>query len=142
MARRSDDGKLAGSTFHVDTSSPVAVYIQIENQIQFAIASGRIRKGQSLPSVRELSAQLEVNPNTITKAYRDLELRGLVHTRRGVGVTVTDTAMRLCKTSTRNLVVSHLRDAVAECVAAGLPPQEVRKLVTETIDRGMAPYAR
>ena len=56
----------------IDIHSSVAVYVQIENHIQFAIASGKLKHSDQLPSVRELSERLEVNPNTVAKAYRDL----------------------------------------------------------------------
>ena len=126
--------------FNINIDSPIAVYVQIENQVQFAIASGRLKPGDTLPSVREMSAMLGVNPNTVTKSYRDLELLGLVHTRRGVGVTVAEKAPKIAHDKTRNMVKGHLTDAVAECVSCGLPAQEVRAIVTETIDSGILPY--
>lgn len=126
--------------FSVDLESPIAVYVQIENQILFAITAEEVSKGDTLPSVREMSGMLSVNPNTVTKAYRDLELLGLVNTRRGVGVTVTDKAFKLCKDSTHAMVRNHLRDAVAECLASGFSDGEVRKIVTDAIEKGYKPY--
>jgi GntR family transcriptional regulator len=126
--------------FSVNLDSPIAVYVQIENQIQFAIASGRLKPGDTLPSVREMSSILNVNPNTVTKAYRDLELLQLVHTRRGVGVTVSEKAPKLTRDNTRTMVRSHLKDAVAECVASGLTPNEVKAIVNETIESNAKPY--
>ena len=127
-------------TFCVNIESPIAVYVQIENQVQFAIASGRLKPGDTLPSVREMSGMLNINPNTVTKAYRDLELLQLVHTRRGVGVTVADKAPKICKDTTVSMVKLHLIDAVAECMASGLNTNEVRKVVSETVDSKIAPY--
>ena len=126
--------------FTVNIDSPIAVYVQIENQVQFAVAAGRIQPGDTLPSVREMSGMLDVNPNTVTKAYRDLELMGLVHTRRGVGVTVSEKAPKLCKDSARTTVKAHLKDAVAECGACGLAANEIRSIVSETIQAGSMPY--
>lgn len=126
--------------FSVNLESPIAVYVQIENQIQFAIASGRLKPGDTLPSVREMSSILDVNPNTVTKAYRDLELLQLVHTRRGVGVTVSEKAPKLSKESTGKMVRNHLRDAVAECVATGLTANEIKAIVNETVESGVTPY--
>lgn len=126
--------------FSVNIESPIAVYVQIENQVQFAIASGRLKPGDTLPSVREMSSMLNINPNTVTKAYRDLELLQLVHTRRGVGVTVSEKAPKISRETTLAMVKNHLTDAVAECVAAGLTTAEIRKMVTETIDSKVAPY--
>lgn len=127
--------------FSVDQSGPIAVYIQIENQIQFAIASGAIKQGDPLPSVRELSSRLKLNPNTITKSYRDLELMGLVLTRRGIGVKVSDGARGLCKKRVKEMVKQHLRDAVGECNAAGLSPAQIRKITSDALSSGYAPYA-
>ncbi len=127
--------------FSVDQSGPIAVYIQIENQIQFAIASGAIKQGDPLPSVRELSSRLKLNPNTITKSYRDLELMGLVLTRRGIGVKVSDGARGLCKKRVQEMVRQHLRDAVGECNASGLSPAQIRKITSDALSSGYAPYA-
>lgn len=128
--------------FSVNIDSPIAVYVQIENQVQFAIAAGKVKSGETLPSVREMSDMLGVNPNTVTKAYRDLELLELVHTRRGVGVTVSEKAPRLCREKTRPMVKNHLEDAVAECIACGLAPSEVQGIVKQTIDGGLKPYQK
>ena len=70
----------------VNIRSNVAVYLQIENHVQFAIASGELKPGDQLPSVRELSERLKINPNTVAKSYRDLEVMGYLYTRRGMGV--------------------------------------------------------
>lgn len=126
--------------FSVRLDGPIAVYVQIENQIQFAIASGKFAAGDYLPSVREMSEMLSVNPNTITKAYRDLELMGLVDTRRGVGVMVTTEAPALCRDKGRRLVLDHLREAVAESLACGLAATEVKKIVSDAIASHPAPY--
>ncbi|HOD50588.1 MAG TPA: GntR family transcriptional regulator [Candidatus Hydrogenedentes bacterium] len=127
-------------TYSVNLDSPIAVYVQIENQIQFAIASGRIKPGFTLPSVREMSQLLDVNPNTVTKAYRDLELLELVHTRRGVGVTIAEKAPKICRDRTRPMVKHHLVDAVSECIACGLSESDVRNIVESTISSGTKPY--
>lgn len=128
------------ASFSVNLESPIAVYVQIENQVQFAIAAGKLKPGDSLPSVREMSAMLGVNPNTVTKAYRDLELLQFVQTRRGVGVTVSDKAPKIAKDKTRPMVEMHLMESVAECLAAGLSNQDVRGLVSKTLDAAPPPY--
>ena len=129
------------SKFSVDQGGPIAVYVQIENQIQFAIASGSLKGGDSLPSVRQLSLQLDVNPNTVTKAYRDLELMGLVKTRRGIGVKISDGAAALCKKNVHEMVKQHLRDAVGESMASGMTAAQIRKVVSQAISSGYTPYA-
>lgn len=127
--------------FKVDIDNPIAVYSQIENQVQFAIASGTIKDGEDLPSVREMSAMLNVNPNTVTKAYHDLDLMALVTTRRGVGVIVAEGARKTCRKSVLRKVTVHLKDAVGECLAAGITPSAIRKVVSKTMAEGYAPYS-
>lgn len=126
--------------FSINVESPIAVYVQIENQVQFAIAAGILAPGDTLPSVRELSSMLDVNPNTVTKAYRDLELMQLVRTRRGVGVTVAPDAPKRCTGAIRATALAHLQDAVAECLASGIPATEVRAKVAATIEGKLRPY--
>lgn len=126
--------------FAINIECPIAVYVQIENQVQFAIASGRLQADDNLPSVREMSSTLNINPNTVTKSYRDLELMQLVKTRRGVGVTVTDKAPKLCRANVREMVSAHLTDAAAEAMASGYDRDEVLKIVTKAIDSGCLPY--
>ncbi|MCH7960408.1 MAG: GntR family transcriptional regulator [Candidatus Hydrogenedentes bacterium] len=130
-----------GKSYSINSGSPIAVYVQIENQIRFAIASERLKSGDTLPSVREMSTMLDINPNTVTKAYRDLELLGLLNTKRGVGVTVTEGALELCKDSTHETVTSHLKDAVAECIATGIQRKEIERIVGETIVSDLLPYS-
>lgn len=127
--------------YAVNLESPIAVYVQIENLVRFGIASGRIREGDTLPSVREMSGTLNTNPNTVTKAYRDLELMGLVFTRRGVGVTVAEGACGRCRDETRAMALAHLREGVAECVACGLATAEIRGCVDRTVQAVSPPYA-
>lgn len=126
--------------FSINLESPIAVYVQIENLVQFAIASGKLLPGDTLPSVRDMSGMLQINPNTVTKAYRDLELMGLVHTRRGVGVTISEKAPSLCRNKVRQMAQFHLRDAVAECLASGITAADVRKHIKTAIDSNAAPY--
>ena len=66
---------------------------------------------------------------------------GLVHSRRGIGVKVTEHAAALCREQTRAMVQAHLRDAVAQCVAAGLTEAEVHKVVAAALGSGALPYA-
>ncbi len=115
--------------YAVNLDSPVAVYVQIEDQIQFGIASGRLKPGDSLPSVREMSSMLQVNPNTVTKAYRDLELLQMLDTRRGVGVTVSEKAPKICRERTIGAVRQRLCAAVDDCLACGLSAAEIQAAV-------------
>ena len=133
--------KSKGLQFGVNQESAIAVYIQIENQVKFAVASGRLAPGDNLPSVRDLSSALKVNPNTVAKAYRDLEITGLVKARRGVGYTVLAKGVSSCRAEVLSATSRHLREAVAECVASGLTLAEIRLKVTDAARSKQGPYA-
>jgi len=126
--------------FAVDSKAPIAVYVQVENLIRFAIAAERLKPGDALPSVREMSERLGINPNTVTKAYRDLEITGIVTTRRGVGVTIADKAVSKCATAARAMAARHLEVAVAECAACGFDATQIQTIVDKTVASGRKPY--
>ncbi|HLN61565.1 MAG TPA: GntR family transcriptional regulator [Symbiobacteriaceae bacterium] len=75
---------------HIDPSSGTPIYRQIVDQVRQAVASGVLRPGDRLPSVREMAVELAVNPNTIAKAYQELERDGVIDTPRGRGSYVAD----------------------------------------------------
>ena len=81
--------------FKLDLKSGVPFHRQIVDQIRCGIASGRLLPGEQLPTVRELAVQLEVNPNTVRKAYSDLELLGILNTQQGTGTFVGDQAIEI-----------------------------------------------
>lgn len=82
---------------HITEASGTPFYLQIVNQIKFLIASGRLELEEQLPPVRKLAEQLLVNPNTIARAYRELESAGAVTSRRGAGVFVSDSGSPLSR---------------------------------------------
>lgn len=128
--------------YSVNFDSPIAVYTQIENQILFDVASGRLKAGDRAPSGRDMALQLGVNANTVMKAYRELEIQGVVTSRRGVGVTITDKALKIAGDKAGTMVVSHLREAVAECLSVGITAAKVRSLVGEAIQNRQLPYSK
>ena len=77
--------------FHLDSRSGVSPYLQIVQQVRRALRLGLLREGDQLPTVKEVVARLAINPNTVLKAYRELEHAGLVGARPGVGTFVTKT---------------------------------------------------
>ena len=76
--------------FHIDTKHPTPLYHQLERSIKFAIATGKLRIGDQLPTVRQLAVELKINANTVAKVYAELEKSGVLQTRRGVGTFVHD----------------------------------------------------
>jgi GntR family transcriptional regulator len=77
--------------FHLDTRSGVAPYLQVVQQVRQALRLGLLREGDQLPTVKDVVAKLAINPNTVLKAYRELEHEGLVGARPGIGTFVTRT---------------------------------------------------
>lgn len=126
--------------FRVEPGRGVPIYIQIMDQIRRSVAGGTLSPGEQLPSVRELALQLAINPNTIAKAYQELEREGVVHTLRGRGTFVSqqaealpdsDRLKRLEEAVEKLLVVAyHLRCTPEEVLAA------VIKKINQTDDRG------
>ena len=113
----------------INLDSGVAVFMQIENHFRFAIASGRLEAGERLPSVTDLSERIGVNPNTVAKAYRDLEVMGLVHARRGRGVFVSKGIRAKCEEDCRARIIKGLNEVVGEAKAAGMALSEVNNAV-------------
>src|ERR1700730_5123591 len=77
--------------FHLDSRSGVSPYLQVVHQVRHALRLGLLREGDQLPTVKDVVARLAINPNTVLKAYRELEHDGLVGARPGVGTFVTKT---------------------------------------------------
>lgn len=121
--------------FHVSTSSREPIYRQLAGQIREAVARGRLSAGDKLPSVRELSEKLVVNPNTIARTYRELERDGVLHTRQGMGVFVARPDSDLTK-SARKKKLHHLLDRfLTDAVYLGFSEDDVREEVMERLGR-------
>ena len=78
-----------GFQFHLDQHSGVPVYRQLIDQVQGGIASGSLKAGAQLPTVRQVAVDLTVNPNTVLRAYRELEIRGVLETQQGTGTFIS-----------------------------------------------------
>jgi GntR family transcriptional regulator len=124
----------------IDIHSSLAVYVQIENYIQFAIAAGRLKAGDQLPTVHELSKQLSVNVNTVAKSYRDLEVMGLLYTRRGKGVFVNKSVEAKCREDCHKRLIGRLHEVVSEAKAAGLVRKDILQILEASIKLDVPPY--
>jgi GntR family transcriptional regulator len=112
------------------------IYSQIADQVKFAVAGGVLRAGDLVPSVRELSKQLVVNPNTVARAYRDLQSEGLLESVRGMGLQVAEGAPTRCKAARRDRVRQRLRQAIDEARQSKMDSAEIEAILREEWARG------
>jgi GntR family transcriptional regulator len=121
--------------FSIQPDSPVPIYEQIVSQVTFAIASGDLAAGSMIPSVRELAQQILVHPNTVARAFQELERRGAVSAKRGRGMEVTSEAQDSCQTQRHEIVRGRIREALREAASSALSPEAIRQLVEEELAR-------
>ncbi len=113
---------------HVDVDNGLAVYDQIVRQVKFAVADGALRSGEMVPSVRELARQLAINPNTVARAYRQLQDDGVLETVRGLGLSISSTARRQCQSERTRLIRARLRLVLEEALHSGLDASEIEQM--------------
>ncbi len=99
---------------HISPHDGVPIYRQIINQVRLLVASGRLRPGDELPPIRALAQDLLVNPNTVARAYRDLEAMGIVDTRRGAGTCVSNRASPLAEAERTRILTERIDALLAE----------------------------
>ena len=119
----------------IDPDDPVPIGEQIAYRVLYAIARGVYAPGDRLPTVREVAARLRVNPNTVSKAYRDLERDGILVSRRGSGVFVHADAFETAVERRQGLVLTRFERAVGEALDAGLDPEAIQAVLGEALGR-------
>jgi GntR family transcriptional regulator len=97
--------------------------------VKFAVARGAIRPGNMVPSVRELAKELAINPNTVARAYQQLQTDGVLESVRGMGLEVAEGAAKLCRADRQRIVQGRVRQALLEALQSGLEPEELRQIV-------------
>lgn len=117
--------------FEVNTTGREPIYRQVAGQIREAIARGRLAPGARLPSVRELSKTLIVNPNTIARAYTDLEHEGVLNTRPGLGVFVATPGSDLTKPVRKKRLVDRIDTLLTEAVHLDFTRSETLGLIED-----------
>jgi len=114
--------------FSLESASPIPMYLQIVEQVRHAVAAGALQAGEELPSVRALASHHLINPNTVARAYLELEHEGLLSKRRGSGTYVSDTAEALSQQHRLRAVAELLQKALAAAREFGLTDQQLRAL--------------
>ncbi len=115
--------------FKIDPSNGLAIYDQVVRQVVFAVASGSLQAGEMVPSVRELARELAINPNTVARAYRQLQDDGILNGVRGTGLVVADGASRRCKSERLSLLRNRVRQVFVEAQQSQLDLAQLRTLV-------------
>jgi GntR family transcriptional regulator len=119
--------------FRLDPHSGVPVYRQIIDQVQAAIASGTLVRGDQLPTVRQVAVDLEINPNTVLRAYRELEIRSVLETQQGTGTFVAHDAVERGEVEHARMLDQLADDAVARAGAAGFTLPELIAALKERL---------
>jgi GntR family transcriptional regulator len=119
----------------IDNASDRPVYQQIIDQVKRDIAMGRLIKDEKLPTVRQLAGQLAINPNTIAKAYRQLEQEGIITTRPGSGAFVANLDSNLNRTVRRKLINEQLERIVVEAFHMQIDSQTLQEWFKNTMEK-------
>ena len=109
--------------------SDVPIHRQIFDGVRMAVSTGRLQTGDELPSVRGMAVRLRVNPNTVARAYRDLEAQGVVETRRGRGTYVARRAGRGAKRGAQEVIEARAREFVEAARQGGMSEEEIVKFL-------------
>jgi GntR family transcriptional regulator len=120
--------------FQINFKSGTPVYLQLVDQIKAAAASGAIRDGEPLPSIRPLAEELRVNRNTIAKAYTELEAQGVIETLPGKGCFLKNNQSPLRKDARRKLLVEEIDQVIVKAHHLQISPQEFVDLVQQRFD--------
>ena len=122
---------------NVDPSSGLPIFRQIVQQIKTAVAVGRLRPEDSLPSVRQLATELRVNPNTVARAYLDLEIEGVIYKRQGAGTFVSRQGVEMSKQERRRVLSELFERALVEGVNLGMEERELRETFERVLEEMM-----
>ncbi len=109
------------------------IYLQIMEEIKREIARGRLKGGEKLPSVRDLAKEIEVNPNTVARAYLELEREGVLVSKRGQGTFVTEDNKTLALIK-KELVQNIVQNAVIELISLGYSEEEIKEIIEKFLE--------
>lgn len=121
--------------FKIDPKLNYPLYLQIVAQVKRVIAIGVLGAGEKLPSVRELARSLTINPNTIVKAYGELEREGLVETIQGKGTFVVEKGTTQPQKLKEELLRKLIKKFLIEASSLNIPKEEMKKIMLDHIDR-------
>ena len=114
---------------HISANDGVPIYLQIVNQVKYLVAAGRLEAGEELPPIRVLAERLVINPNTVARAYRELETAGVVEKRRTAGTYVSAAGSPLARRERLKILSERVDALLAEAPQMGFSVEEVVDLV-------------
>jgi GntR family transcriptional regulator len=115
----------------INMADGVPIYRQIVNQVKYLVASGLIQPGEELPPIRTLALQLRVTPNTIVKAYGELEISGVVHKRRGAGTYVSEGRLQIARRERQRIIEQRIDALLAEAHQLNFTADDILQLIRE-----------
>jgi len=121
--------------FQLDFANPLAIYDQVVRQVKFAVAGGVLKEGELVPSVRELARELTINPNTVARAYRQLQDDGVLNSVRGTGLAVAAGAAQRCREERVELIRVRLEQVFAEARQSRIEPHKLRAMVEQQLTK-------
>jgi GntR family transcriptional regulator len=116
---------------HITTGDGVPPYLQIVNQVKYQVSSGRLAAGEELPPIRALALRLRVNPNTVARAYRELETAGVVVKRSTTGTYISDAGSPLARRERLRIVTERIDALIAEGRQLGFESDEIVNLLRQ-----------
>ena len=116
---------------HISAQDGVPIYVQIVNQVKHLVAAGRVAPGEELPSIRTLAERLVINPNTVARAYLELERAGIVTKRHGSGTYISDGGSRLARRERVKILAKRAEVLLVEAAHLGIELDEVFDLLRE-----------
>jgi GntR family transcriptional regulator len=119
--------------FQIDFDNRLAIYDKVVRQVKFAVARQLLKEGDLVPSVRELARELTINPNTVSRAYRQLQDNGVLVSVRGTGLAVAAGASQRCREERVELIRTRLEQVFAEARQSRIDPRKLRALVEKQL---------
>ena len=126
----------------IDSSSHVPIYLQIADGMRAAVAAGMYRPGESLPSLRAMALQAQVNPNTVQRAYDELEREGLIYPQRGRGLFVAEHGTASAQSHTGDGVRRAFDEAIRAAQSAGMSAKQVQDIFQAALDGVTQPRSK
>jgi GntR family transcriptional regulator len=121
----------------IDTASFIPIYEQIKRQIKSRILLGDLRNNEPLPSIRDLATSLIINPNTVARAYRELEIEGFIYTRKGKGCYVSGDSSSLIEKELTKIMNQIFDEAIEEARKFKLDPKQIKRHFEQRLDLNM-----